>query len=523
MMASPSMKAALTSPASPAIAEPAEAARRAAGLLDRALPTPGEWRRPRLGGAQSRALYVRLCWSSDLIVGLAGLLGAFLVTNIGRMPSGLADFMAYRLSVKSVLLLAFFGVVWRLIFVACGLYEWERIRSVRSEARRIALACTVGAAVALVFPLTTVSGAFHYLTVLTFWAWTLLAVPGARLGLNAIATRANLEDVREVIIVGRGPRAVRLWDQLRLSPDTGYRLLGFVDAPDGVICSPEVIEQTLGTLDEFESLLMHRAVDEVLIALPFKSRYADIQRVIQTCESVGVRARYLADVLQTSRLDVRPSRPEDVLAIARTVAPEDYRKVVKRAMDVAGAALGLTVLSPVLAATAVAVRLSGPGPVIFAQARYGFNRRRFRMYKFRTMVAGAEDQQGALEELNEANGPVFKIRSDPRVTRVGRLLRKYSIDELPQLVNVLLGDMSLVGPRPLPIRDVHRFTESALMRRFSVRPGLTCLWQISGRNELPFERWIALDLEYIDGWSLGLDCRILLRTLPVVVKGEGAA
>jgi exopolysaccharide biosynthesis polyprenyl glycosylphosphotransferase len=282
-------------------------------------------------------------------------------------------------------------------------------------------------------------------------------------------------------------------------------------------------ELTLGTLEEFEALLMHRSVDEVLIALPVKSRYAEIQHVIRTCESVGVRARYLADVFQTARLDRHADRPEEGLAIARTVAPEDYRKVVKRAIDVLGAGLGLIVLSPLLLATAVAVRLSSEGPIIFAQERYGFSRRRFRMYKFRTMVAGAEEQQDSLEQLNEASGPVFKIQRDPRVTRIGYVLRKYSLDELPQLLNVLRGDMSLVGPRPLPIRDVHRFTEGALMRRFSIRPGLTCLWQIGGRNNVSFDQWISLDLQYIDQWSLLLDCKILLRTIPVVLKGTGAA
>jgi lipopolysaccharide/colanic/teichoic acid biosynthesis glycosyltransferase len=204
------------------------------------------------------------------------------------------------------------------------------------------------------------------------------------------------------------------------------------------------------------------------------------------------------------------------------VAPEDYRKVVKRTIDVLGAGLGLIVLAPVLIATAIAVRLSSEGPIIFAQDRYGFSRRRFKMYKFRTMIDGAEEQQAQLEDQNEASGPVFKIRSDPRVTGVGHVLRKYSLDELPQLLNVLRGEMSLVGPRPLPIRDVHRFTEGALMRRFSIRPGLTCLWQISGRSDVGFDQWIALDLQYIDQWSLLLDCKILLQTLPVVLKGTGA-
>jgi exopolysaccharide biosynthesis polyprenyl glycosylphosphotransferase len=387
----------------------------------------------------------------------------------------------------------------------------------------VALACTLATAVALIFPLTTVSGAFEYRTVFEFWILAVVTVPVGRLGLRALAARAHLDEIQEVVIVGRGPRGVKLWQQLQRAPDSGYRVLGFVDSAEAFPCSTEVSDLTLGTLDQFESILMHRAVDEVLIALPVKSRYADIQLVIQVCESVGVRARYLADIFQYSRLDLHAERPEESLAVARTVAPDDYRKLVKRAIDILGAVAGLVLLSPVMLAAAAAVRLSGPGSVIFAQDRYGFNRRRFRMFKFRTMVAEAESLQMRLEAQNEATGPVFKIRADPRVTPAGRLLRKFSIDELPQLVNVLRGDMSLVGPRPLPIRDVHRFTESALMRRFSVRPGLTCLWQISGRSDLSFDRWISLDLAYIDGWSLTLDLKILARTVPVVLRGTGAA
>jgi exopolysaccharide biosynthesis polyprenyl glycosylphosphotransferase len=237
---------------------------------------------------------------------------------------------------------------------------------------------------------------------------------------------------------------------------------------------------------------------------------------------VGVRARYLADIFQYARGDRGAKQQDPSLVLARTVSPEDYRSLIKRAIDAFGAIVCLILFAPVLVAAAVAVRPSGPGPIIFSQERYGLNRRRFKMYKFRTMVAEAEALQITLEERNEASGPVFKIRSDPRVTPIGRVLRKFSIDELPQLVNVLKGEMSLVGPRPLPIRDVHRFTEAALMRRFSVRPGLTGLWQVSGRSELPFDRWISLDLAYIDEWSLMMDCKILLRTLPVVLKGTGA-
>jgi lipopolysaccharide/colanic/teichoic acid biosynthesis glycosyltransferase len=209
-----------------------------------------------------------------------------------------------------------------------------------------------------------------------------------------------------------------------------------------------------------------------------------------------------------------------VLSLSRMPNPKHLE--VKRSVDIVGALLLLLATAPLMLAIVLAIKLTTPGPALFAHERYGYMKRRFRMYKFRTMVNGAEQLQPALEEYNEASGPAFKIRNDPRITRVGRFLRRTSLDELPQLWHVLRGEMSLVGPRPLPTRDVRRFTEPWLMRRFSMRPGLTCLWQISGRTTLSFQRWIELDLEYIDRWSLSLDAWILLRTLPAVIRGTGA-
>ena len=208
--------------------------------------------------------------------------------------------------------------------------------------------------------------------------------------------------------------------------------------------------------------------------------------------------------------------------MAMRVAPEGYRLVVKRAIDIVGALAGLIILAPVLLLAAIAIKLTSAGPIIYAQNRCGLNKRPLRMYKFRSMSADAETQQPSLEKRNEACGPVFKIRDDPRITPLGRLLRKSSVDELPQLWNVLRGDMSLVGPRPLPWRDVGRITRPSDMRRFSMRPGLTCLWQVSGRSNLPFERWVELDLEYIDNWSLPRDLLILIQTIPAVLSGKGA-
>jgi lipopolysaccharide/colanic/teichoic acid biosynthesis glycosyltransferase len=187
-----------------------------------------------------------------------------------------------------------------------------------------------------------------------------------------------------------------------------------------------------------------------------------------------------------------------------------------------GASTLLILLAPMLLIVGLLIKSDAPGPALFVQERVGLNKRRFRMYKFRTMIANAEKQQAALEKLNEADGPVFKIKQDPRITRVGKVLRKTSLDELPQLFNVLKGDMSLVGPRPLPIRDYQAFDEDWLHRRFSVRPGITCLWQVHGRSATTFGRWMELDMQYIDNWSLWLDLKILAKTLPAVVGGRGA-
>jgi exopolysaccharide biosynthesis polyprenyl glycosylphosphotransferase len=275
-------------------------------------------------------------------------------------------------------------------------------------------------------------------------------------------------------------------------------------------------------VDDLDQILMHQVVDEVIIGLPIKSLYEQIQQTIATCERVGVPARYPTDLFRTRLMAPRIEDGEGAPVMALDVAPSDARLVFKRAMDVVGAGVLLVALSPVFLVVAVMVKLTSPGPVLFVQERYGYMKRRFRMLKFRTMVEDAEHQQAALELRNEAKGPVFKIRDDPRKTRIGTFLRRSSLDELPQLWHVLTGEMSLVGPRPLPVRDVGRFEEPWLMRRFSVRPGLTCLWQISGRSDLGFDRWVTLDLQYIDRWSLQLDLAILIKTIPAIVRGAGA-
>jgi exopolysaccharide biosynthesis polyprenyl glycosylphosphotransferase len=464
-------------------------------------------------------LYLEVCRYADTGLAVSILLGVFLLTNVERMPHGSQEFLSLRLTVKNLLLIVGFAVLWRLLCGLFGLYDWRTIRTRAAEAGRVLPVVACGSAAALTFPILSVTGAFGFAAVLYFWLGTSVALLLMRNGVRSLLG-ADSSEAANAIIVGSGPRALRLSQSLHAGSGD-IHLLGFVDSAGRSLPS-DVREPLLGAIGDLEHILMRHAVDDVLIALPTKSCYTEIQEVIGVCERVGVRARYLGDVFHHSRAVPTHDGGGALALVSLLAAPDDYRLAVKRASDIAGAALGLVALAPVILIVAIAVRLTSPGPVFFTQYRYGYNRRLFAMYKFRTMVAHAEALQSALEERNEAQGPNFKIWNDPRITSVGKLLRRTSIDELPQLWNVLRGDMSLVGPRPMATRDVHLFTEAALMRRFSVWPGLTGLWQVSGRSQ-NFEEWIALDLQYIDEWSLALDLRILLKTLPAVVRGTGAA
>jgi exopolysaccharide biosynthesis polyprenyl glycosylphosphotransferase len=252
--------------------------------------------------------------------------------------------------------------------------------------------------------------------------------------------------------------------------------------------------------------------------------FGQVEKVIQACELEGVEVWLLADFFKTeisqTSLDEFHGRP---MLIFRSTPEESWQSVGKKAVDILGAVALLAIFSVPMVVMAVLIRMTSPGPVLFRQQRAGLNGQPFTMLKFRSMVTDAEQRKHELEILNEMRGPVFKVTNDPRITRVGRVLRRKSLDELPQLVNVLRGEMSLVGPRPLPVDEVQRFDDLAHRRRLSVKPGITCLWQVSGRNNVQdFRDWVRLDLEYIDNWSLWLDFKILLRTIPVVLLGTGA-
>lgn len=329
-------------------------------------------------------------------------------------------------------------------------------------------------------------------------------------------------DLYKILIVGTGNRARQLVDSLRNVPARGVHIIGFLDAGTraGELKVPE--SRVLGTAADIRSTLKRHVIDEVILAVT-RELLTEVEIIVRACEEEGIKFRIMADLFDThvSRVTLMEVAGLPLLTL-EPVALDASQLFLKRLIDLAFSLTSLVLLFPFILVIAVAVRMDSPGPVFFRQKRVGFHKRQFEMIKFRSMFEGSESRIGELEHLNEAQGPNFKMTADPRITRIGRILRQTSLDELPQLFNVLKGEMSLVGPRPMSLRDVARFDQSIQRRRFSVKPGLTCLWQVSGRSNLPFSRWLELDLEYIDTWNLALDFKILLKTIPAVFSGEGA-
>ncbi len=323
--------------------------------------------------------------------------------------------------------------------------------------------------------------------------------------------RAAAEQLREPVLLAGLPDEMEQF-VAELTPEqlAEMRVVGRID----------IESQPVSVLIE----ALHRHAVSRVIFVAAHSHMATVQAAIGACETEGVEAWLVADFIKTAIarpvFDTLGQRP---MLVFRTTSDASWALLAKRAIDFTGALAGMIVASPIFLAVYLAIRFTSPGPVIFRQLRGGKHGKPFTMFKFRTMHTDAEMRRSELLAMNQMSGPVFKLEADPRVTPIGRWLRKWSIDELPQLLNVFRGEMSLVGPRPLPLYEVDQFESTAQRRRLSVPPGLTCLWQISGRNDIKdFSDWVRLDLVYIDNWSLWLDIKILLKTVPVVLLGLGA-
>ena len=329
-------------------------------------------------------------------------------------------------------------------------------------------------------------------------------------------------DGHRVLVVGRGEQAVAFSRSLRTGAPWNNKLIGHVEVPNEVI-SPDA-PAPIGQLRELDKILDGQPIDEVVFAVPDQPPEI-FEEALRHCEERGVEVLLTMppDVPRAGTIEVAQMTGYDLPMIGMRRTPtSEGSLLLKRLLDLGGALVGIILLSPIMLATAIAIKATDRGPIIFSQVRSGRNGRKFRMHKFRSMVVNAEKLKKELEKFNEMDGPVFKMKHDPRITRVGRFIRKTSIDELPQLFNVLVGEMSLVGPRPPLPSEVAQY-KPWQRRRLSVKPGITGPWQVSGRNEIDFEEWMRMDLEYIDNWSLWLDLRIIFMTIPVVLIHKGAS
>ena len=333
--------------------------------------------------------------------------------------------------------------------------------------------------------------------------------------------RERLSRFHYLLIIGCGPRAREMATLIEESRGMGLRLVGFVDPEGEARPSDHLAGYDVFPLDSVGTILQQHIVDEVVFAVSLQE-LARLEPVMQHCADLGIRTRLQLEFLPPAYSRIYLENFRDVQLLSLSSAPDsELRLFLKRVFDVVLSATSLILLSPLLLAIGAMIKITSPGPVFFQQTRCGLGGRRFMLYKFRSMINNAEQMRAELHQLNELDGPVFKISDDPRITTVGRWLRRFSLDELPQLWNIFRGDMSFVGPRPAVPEEVEQY-EDWQRRRLRMRPGLTCIWVIEGRNHVDFNRWMQLDLKYIDTWSLWLDAKIFLLTIPIVLSGRGA-
>ena len=412
---------------------------------------------------------------------------------------------------------------WTLIFYVSGLYEFWRGADFWKDAWKIFKAL-LAAFLALGFVIFAAKYQFvSRVFLLFFFLFSVLLVPLVRMlvrkSIRALKRRNG--DSRIYAIVGVGENARSLARQIEGHRDLGFKILGFLSPDPGLSSGRLGGYPILGGIQDLTTLLETQVVDEVIFAIS-QGELKQMEELFLLCEERGITARVVLDFFPHNFARIHLDNLDGIPLLSFSTTPKnELQLLLRRIADLNICALLLLFLFPLLLLIALLIRLDSPGPVLYRQTRVGLNGRRFRFYKFRSMVQGADVLKADLSAQNRMNGPVFKMERDPRVTRVGRLLRKTSLDELPQLFNVLKGDMSLVGPRPNLPEEVAQY-KGWQRRRLSMKPGITGLWQVSGRNLIDFNEWMKLDLEYIDSWSLGLDLKILLKTIPTVLRGKGA-
>jgi len=426
-------------------------------------------------------------------------------------------------------------LIWITVGAATGVYRdirEEDLRRAFTDPLQVSvISATILFAITFAFQFAYISRLLLGLYVVTdLLAMILLRLVARRLG---GALRRSLGGFRHFLLVGNTPEAVEIARIIEASEASGMALQGFILVNAPLVHSPAELQSQVDQhslrrpypvhpLSELASLLRRHVIDEVIFAVT-REEMDQLKEPFLVCEEEGVRTRVLVSFFPHLISKVTLERLREMPLLTFSAAPENEALLLaKRLLDFLMAVALLLVLSPLFFILALLIKLTSKGPVFYRQTRCGLGGRKFTVYKFRSMQRDADLRRDELEALNEMDGPVFKIGNDPRCTTVGRLMRKFSLDELPQLFNILRGDMSFVGPRPPLPEEVEKY-EPWQRRRLRMPPGLTCLWALEGRSRLNFRRWMELDLQYIDNWSLSLDWKIMLKTIPVVLIGRGAS
>lgn len=422
-------------------------------------------------------------------------------------------------------ILPLFVSIWIIFLWRFGIYDSIRMKTIPDILQGVFKVTVFGF---ITFSSLTFILKMHHISRLMFALIFLLA--GIFIGAEKIALvlfsnyiRKKGYNYRNLLIVGTNKRAQKLITLINSDQGMGFHIVGLVDADKEKKGQWIANYEVLGSFEDIPYIVQNNVVDEIIFVVP-RSWLGKIEEALFFCESQGLRINLAVDHFELKFSKAKQRILHDFPLLTFETTPDGlWHFSIKRCLDAAFSAAGLFLSLPVFAWTAIIIKVTSNGPVFFKQKRCGLNGRLFTLYKFRTMVEGAEDKLCELAGKNEMKGPVFKIENDPRLTKTGRVLRKLSIDELPQLWNVFKGDMSLVGPRPPLPNEVSKY-DNWHRRRLSMKPGITCLWQIKGRNKIiDFDEWVKLDLEYVDNWSLWLDIKILIRTVPTVLFGVGAA
>lgn len=430
------------------------------------------------------------------------------------------------LSISDYMIVLFFAVpIWLISLHINGVYRRLRTRTsseiVLMVIKAALLSVVSFGAAAFLFKLKFVSRAFFI--IFMGLSFSMIMVEKLTIYFVMLTARRQGHNYRRLLVVGTGARAAQFIRKVNDHKEWGFKIVGAVDYEEAH--RGKEVDDTgtnvIGLLEDIPKILESYSIDEVIFLVP-RAKLNIIENSLYICETQGVRASIAADLFELKLAKAHQTELEGTPLITfETTVVQEWERFVKRAIDIIVSGVGIIALSPIFLITAILIKVTSPGPVFFIQKRVSLNNRKFVLYKFRSMHKGAHMKQGELEGQNIMRGPVFKIKDDPRITPLGRWLRKFSIDELPQLFNVFVGHMSLIGPRPPLPKEVRQY-EPWQRRRLSMRPGLTCLWQIGGRNKIGFDEWMKLDLQYIDSWSLWLDFKILVKTIPVVLFGKGA-